>query len=159
MALRDLIEQCTFVTGVEAPGDGTVHCALAFLDDVTGAWVGKRRDDGYDELTFTGRAAGGPLELSPERGIGGAMGAVGEAELDDKFVDDAWVIRGEPGLLVAMKPELAMLAELGVATVPKITLNEGSLVVEFKKLVDEATTKRAVEGTLALWHRIAFHNA
>jgi hypothetical protein len=84
--------------------------------------------------------------------VKGAVSAMGEAELDDKLIDDAWVIRGDPGLLVAMKDELRALSQLA----PTIALKDGALTITFAKLSAD-DVKPAVSGALALWHRIAFH--
>jgi hypothetical protein len=152
MRLQELVSACDFVTDVHAPGDGTVHCALTFLSDGSAVFTGVRRGDGYDEVEMRAVAPGGPLELSPEKGVSGAVSAIGEAELDDKLIDDAWVIRGEPALLVALRDELRPLSPFA----PHIRLADGWLTVTFGKVAAEHA-RDAVHGALALWHRIAFH--
>jgi hypothetical protein len=92
------------------------------------------------------------LSLRPEKGVAGAVSAVGEIEVDDDAIDAAWVIRGDDAaLLVHMQPELRALADLA----PLVDVAHGKVTVKFVKLAHE-NEKRALEGALSVWHRVAF---
>lgn len=92
------------------------------------------------------------LKLRPEKGVSGAVESVGEIEVDDKVIDAAWVIRGDDAaLLVHMQPELRLLASLA----PSIDVAHGKVTIQFTKLAHE-NEKRALEGALSVWHRVAF---
>jgi hypothetical protein len=94
------------------------------------------------------------LTLRPEKGVAGAVSAVGEIEVDDDVIDAAWVIRGDDAaLLVHMQPELRTLAELA----PSIDVSHAKVTVQFAKIdARDPNAKRALEGALAIWHRVAF---
>jgi hypothetical protein len=105
-------------------------------------------------LSIEGALPAGPgrLRLSPERGLSGAITALGEIEVHDPVVDDAWVIRGDgPALLLALMPALAPLA----ADAPEIAVEETSVRIRYGRPVASTALAERVHAALALWERAA----
>lgn len=97
-------------------------------------------------------AGAGRLVLTPEKGIGGALAALSEIEVDEPSVDEAWVIRGDgPALLLSLVPVLVPLA----AAAPRIEVSEDLLRVRFTQAVSALALGAPVRQALALWERAA----
>lgn len=140
------------VSDVQLVGDEVV-CTLS-LSDLTASLRVQRLDDAARGLTLEARlpAGEGLLMLSPEKGVGGAVAALSEIEVDAPAVDDAWIIRGDgPALLVALVPLLVPLA----TTAPKIDVEAERLLVRFVAPVPLVSLGDRVHQALALWERVA----
>ena len=150
MPFEDLLKDISFVEATAAARADSVPVQLQFTELAgTVRWEHRTLEiEGAVPLVER------TLKLRPEKGVVGAVEAVGEIEVDDKEIDAAWVIRGDDAaLLVHMQPELRTLADLA----PSIDVAHGKVTITFTKLdgADE-NAKRALEGALAIWHRVAF---
>lgn len=151
-ALADAARASPFVSVLDE-GPLRVTVTLVFTElQATIAWSSP---EAPRQLTLQGAlpaAEGATLSFRPQRGLGGALEAIGEIELDDEAVDAAWVIRGnDAGLVLQLLPELRALATLA----PAIVVEPAAVAVSYHELSLE-NAQRAVEGALAVWHRIAF---
>lgn len=151
-ALVDAVRASSFVTVTEED-PFRVAMTLSFTEyGATLAWSSLEAPWRLKLQGALPLAAERTLTLRPQQGLGGAFDAIGEIALDDKEVDAAWVVRGnDPGLVLQMLPELRALAALA----PSILVTAASIEVFYEEL-DAEKAKRAVEGALALWHRVVF---
>lgn len=134
---------------------GAVGCVLSLTELPATVRVGAL-DDAARELELDCRLPPGEgrLSLRPERGLGGAVAALSEIEVDDPAVDDAWVIRGDgPALLLALVPALRALA----GGAPTIEVGEERLRVTFTRPVALVELGAVLHAAFALWERaVAF---
>lgn len=150
MPYEDLIRDIAFVTVMGgAPQADHLKVQLQFTElEAVVCWSSPAALEIEGAVPLVDRT----LRLRPERGVGGAVEAVGEIEVDDKVIDAAWVIRGDDAaLLVHMQPELRALADLA----PSIQVAHENVTIKFEKLAHE-NEKRAIEGALSVWHRVAY---
>lgn len=147
---HDLLRDVSFVEQTSAPTADSIAVQLQFTELAGEVRWDVRSLEVEGAVPLVERT----LKLRAEKGVTAAVEAVGEIEVDDKVIDAAWVIRGDDAaLLVHMQPELRALAELA----PSIDVAHGKVTIKFEKLdAAEANAKRALEGALAIWHRVAF---
>lgn len=146
------VQASQLAADAEMAGDG-VECMLP-LTDLTARITAQDHGDPVRGLSLACRVptGAGQLALAPERGMGGAVAALREIEVDDTVVDDAWVIRGDaPALLVALLPALRALAHAA----PTVTLDADSLRVTFALPIPHLELGTHVHQALALWERVA----
>ena len=142
------VQSSPLVTDVQVTGD-LVTCALTLTELVASVHAVELRDEARG-LTLECRLPPGEgrLVLAPERGLGGAVAALSEIEVDDQAVDDAWVIRGDgPALLLALVPALRALARAA----PAIEVKDELLRVGFARPVALVELGAQLHGALALW--------
>ena len=146
------VQASTLAADVQASGDA-VACTLPF-SELTATVHAQGIDEVVRGLTVEARvpAGEGRLELTPERGLGAAVAALREIEVDDATVDNAWVIRGDgPALLLALLPALRALA----LAAPVIHVEGEQLKVAFDRPVALIELGGRVHDALALWERAA----
>lgn len=130
-----------------------VSCTLPLTELRASVFADKLEDAAFG-LTLEGQlpAGAGRLMLTPEKGLGGALAALAEIEVDEPSVDEAWVIRGDgPALLLALVPVLVPLAPAA----PRIEVSEALLRVRFAQPVSAWALGVPVRQALALWERAA----
>lgn len=147
---HDLLRDVSFVEQTSAPTADAIAVQLQFTELAGNVRWDARSLEVDGAVPLVERT----LKLRPEKGVAGAVEAVGEIEVDDPAIDAAWVIRGDDvALLVHMQPELRALADLA----PSVDVAHGKVTIKFEKLdAADQNAKRALEGALAIWHRVAF---
>lgn len=148
MPFEDLLRDISFVEPTAAATADSIAVQLQFTELTGKVRWGSMTLEIEGAVPLVERT----LKLRPEKGVVGTAQSVGEIEVDDKAIDAAWVIRGDDAaLLVHMQPELRALADLA----PSIDVAHGNVTIKFEKLTRE-NEKRALEGALSVWHRVAF---
>ncbi|MBI1945067.1 MAG: hypothetical protein HYS27_05190 [Deltaproteobacteria bacterium] len=148
------VQSSPLVTDAQ-PSGGAIRCTLALTELSATVQLGDL-DDVARDLSLEGRLPPGEgrLSLTPERGLGGAVAALSEIEVDDKTVDDAWIIRGDgPALLLALVPALRPLA----MRAPTIDVGEETVRIAFPRPIALVELASTLHAGLVLWERaVAF---
>lgn len=146
------VQASALASDAQAAGDDVV-CLLS-LSELSARLHADRVDEAAHGLVLEGQLppGDGRLALSPERGVSGAVEALGEIEIDHAAIDAAWVIRGDgPALLVSLQETLAPLA----SAAPHIEVDAERVRVRFAGAVPLVDLGLRVHQALAVWERVA----